>query len=406
MVAISGITSVVVALAPWAYATTTNNTVPPQAVLVDPLTFNVLGINGSFREDAIAQFFNPTNRTPPFFQVFDPEFLNILGPNATIRSVAVNPQLAFAHEAPVWVPETDEVFFSSRAGNVPGISDIDHNNRVSKINLGEVARAIKAAGPGALPVNVSVTQIDLPEAVQMTNGGTGPFFGKIVLVNSGRGPIPPSLVLVDPVNPSNATVLLDNFFGRQFNSVDDAKIHPRTGNLFFTDVSYGFLDRFRPTPLLPNQVYRLDPVTGSVRVVADGFVRCNGIAFSPDGSIAFVTDSGLHGGFLGFNQTTPATIYAYDVDPKTSAFVNRRVFAYVDTGVADGIQLDAAGNVYAGCGDGTQVWNSEGTLLGKFFLGTVSANMIFAGDSRLVILADTAIFFANIAAKFNRVSFP
>ena len=55
---------------------------------------------------------------------------------------------------------------------------------------------------------------------------------------------------------------------------------------------------------------------------------------------------------------------------------------------------------------GSQVWNSEGTLLGKFFLGTVSANLIFAGDGRLVILAETAIFFANIAAKFNRVSFP
>ena len=53
-----------------------------------------------------------------------------------------------------------------------------------------------------------------------------------------------------------------------------------------------------------------------------------------------------------------------------------------------------------------QVWNSEGTLLGKFFLGTVSANLIFAGDGRLVILAETAIFFANIAAKFNRVSLP
>ena len=31
------------------------------------------------------------------------------------------------------------------------------------------------------------------------------------------------------------------------------------------------------------------------------------------------------------------------------------MFAYVDTGIADGIQLDAAGNVYAGTGDGVQV---------------------------------------------------
>ena len=51
---------------------------------------------------------------------------------------------------------------------------------------------------------------------------------------------------------------------------------------------YGFLSHFRPEPLLPHQVYRFDPVTGSVRVVADGFDRCNGIAFSPDGSTAFM----------------------------------------------------------------------------------------------------------------------
>ncbi|TBU23473.1 calcium-dependent phosphotriesterase [Dichomitus squalens] len=392
--------------------------------LVDPLTFNVLGINGSFRESSVTEFFNPTNTTAPFFQVFDSEFLQILGPNATIRAIAANPGFAFAHEAPIWVPETDEVFFASQDGGALGFSDVNHNNQVSKISLSEVAAAIEASDSSVAPVNVSVTKIDLPEAVQMTNGGTGPFFGRLVFVNSGRGSIPPSLVLVDPKDPSNTTVLLDNFFGRQFNSLNDIKIHPRTGKFFFTDVTYGFLNHFRPLPLLPNQVYRFDPDTGSVRVVADGFDRCNGVAFSPDGSVAFVTDTGLNGGFLGNNQTAPATIYAFDVDPRTNAFANRRVFAYVDTGIADGIQLDGAGNVYAGCGDGAQasnapvmwveirgtlypqVWNSEGTLLGKFFLGTVSANLIFAGDGRLVILAETAVYFANIAAKFNNVSYP
>lgn len=46
-----------------------------------------------------------------------------------------------------------------------------------------------------------------------------------------------------------------------------------------------------------------------------------------------------------------------------------------------------------------QVWNDEGALLGKFFLGMTSANMVFAGDGRLVILAETKVFVANIAAK-------
>ena len=72
----------------------------------------------------------------------------------------------------------------------------------------------------------------------MTNGGTGPLHGKLVFVNSGRGPLPPSLVLVDPADPSNTTVLPDSFFGRQFNSLNDVKIHRQTGTIFFTDCTY------------------------------------------------------------------------------------------------------------------------------------------------------------------------
>ena len=47
--------------------------------------------------------------------------------------------------------------------------------------------------------------------------------------------------------------------------------------------------------------------------------------------------------------------YAFDVDPDSQTFLNRRVFAYVDTGDPDGIQIDKNGNVYAGCGDNVQV---------------------------------------------------
>ena len=55
---------------------------------------------------------------------------------------------------------------------------------------------------------------------------------------------------------------------------------------------------------------------------------------------------------------------------------------------------------------GNQVWNSQGTLLGKLFLGSVSANFIFAGDGRLVLLAEKKIFFAKIAAQEIRLEFP
>jgi hypothetical protein len=47
--------------------------------------------------------------------------------------------------------------------------------------------------------------------------------------------------------------------------------------MYFTDVTYGFLQDFRPAPVLPNQVYRFNPKTGLVSVVADGFDKPNGI---------------------------------------------------------------------------------------------------------------------------------
>lgn len=97
--------------------------------------------------------------------------------------------------------------------------------------------------------------------------------------------------------------------------------------------------------------------------------------------------------------------YKFDVDPKSQVFTNRRVFAYADTGLPDGIELDAAGNVYAGCGDGVNVWSSEGVLLGKFFTGVTVANMAFAGDGRLVLLGGANVYLAKIAAKASKLAF-
>ncbi|KAG6837406.1 hypothetical protein H0H93_010024 [Arthromyces matolae] len=404
-------------LACWAYWASGGNgqsasfQVPENSVFVDPKAFAVIdGSETPFRESSFGTFFNPTATTPPFFQIFNQDFIKILGPTPSIREVASNSTFAFAHEAPIYVHDTNEIFFASNDGGPLGLSDLEHNNVIGKISLTDVDRAFAS---NVTNINVPLSLLNLPESIQMTNGGTGPYKSSLLLITSGRGSRPPSIALVNPKAPNNVTVLLDNFFGRQFNSLNDIKVHP-SGKLFFTDVVYGFLNHFRPNPLLPNQVYRFDPDTGTVRVVATDFDRCNGIAFTADGRTAYIfehinlwtiltatgsADTGAAGGFLGNNQTEPATIYAFDVDPRTHVFKNRRVFAYIDAGVPDGLQVDTNGNVYSGCGDGVQVWNDEGTLLGKFFLGTTSANMVFATKGRLVILAETKIFVADIAAE-------
>ncbi len=72
------------------------------------------------------------------------------------------------------------------------------------------------------------------------------------------------------------TVILDNFFGRQFNSLNDASINPRNGEIYFTDPTYGYVQDFRPPPGLPKQVWRFNEATGAVAVAADGFNMPNG----------------------------------------------------------------------------------------------------------------------------------
>ncbi|KAF4618314.1 hypothetical protein D9613_011701 [Agrocybe pediades] len=364
--------------------------IPPGAVSLPPLSFAVLGQNATFRQNGFIQQFNPTNSTPPFFQIFHSDFLDILGPNAFVRNIAVNNTFAsgFAFEAPFFNSPTNEMFFASSVF-VPE-SSFNHSNRISKINMTLVEQALTAH---VQDINVPFETLDLPETVQITNGATGPFKGNLLLATRGRGNLPSALVLLNPRSPNNATVLLDNFFDRQFNSMNDLKIHP-SGNIFFTDDDLGFTSDQKPPPLLPNQVYMFDPKTGLVRVVADNFVTPNGIALSPDGKIGYVGDSA---GIT--NSTLPSTVYAFDIDPETFFFSNRRVFCYIDSGGPDGIQVDTKGNLYVASGDGVQIFRKDGVLLGKIFIGSDVANMAFAGDGRLVVLANTKIFLAQIQAK-------
>ena len=59
--------------------------------------------------------------------------------------------------------------------------------------------------------------------------------------------------------------------------------------------------------------------------------------------------------------------YAFDVVQKHGGdfLENRRIFAFCDNGIPDGIKVDTDGLVYSGCGDGVQVWHPSGKLIGK-----------------------------------------
>lgn len=63
-----------------------------------------------------------------------------------------------------------------------------------------------------------------------------------------------------------------------------------------------------------------------------------------------------------------------------------------------GVHCDSVGRVYSGCGDGVHVWNPQGKLIGKIFTGMTVANFQFAGKGRMVIMAETKLFYATLGA--------
>lgn len=67
--------------------------------------------------------------------------------------------------------------------------------------------------------------------------------------------------------------------------------------------------------------------------------------------------------------------------------------------VCAGVHCDSKGNVYAGVGDGVHVWNPSGKLIGKIYTGRTAANFQFASDGRLVIMGETQLYYATLAAK-------
>jgi len=90
--------------------------------------------------------------------------------------------------------------------------------------------------------------------------------------------------------------VVTNFYGRDFNSVNDVIVSEKDGSIWFTDPCYGYEQGFRRKPVLPCQVYRYDVGSGECRVVAEGFDRCNGICFAPGEERVYVTDTGyIHG---------------------------------------------------------------------------------------------------------------
>ena len=94
-----------------------------------------------------------------------------------------------------------------------------------------------------------------------------------------------------------------------------------------------------------------------------------------------------------------ASRYAFDVIQRSGAdfLANRRLFAMADAGIPDGIKCDLVGNVYSGCGDGVNVWNAGGTLIGKILVPGGVANFCFGRSGEMFLLNETKFWVAKLS---------
>ena len=189
------------------------------------------------------------------------------------------------------------------------------------------------------------------------------------------------------------TVVLDRYEGKQLNAPNDVVV-ASDGSVWFTDPGYGIdgpYEGHKAEAELPRNVYRVDPARGTATVVADDFVRPNGLCFSPDESLLYVVDSGIsHGG--------PAHIRVFQVDG--GRLRNGRVFADFAPGMTDGVRCDVDGNVWCSMGwgdpseDGVRCCAPNGDLIGKIHLPEACANLCFGGRKRdrLFMCGSTSVY--------------
>lgn len=193
------------------------------------------------------------------------------------------------------------------------------------------------------------------------------------------------------------TVLADSYEGKKLNSPNDL-VYRSDGSLYFTDPPYGLPTQQDTDPLKElqvNGVYRIpgarsqkpgtQPDGGKLQLIIKDLPRPNGIAFSPDEKILYVSDSGKK------------VWMRYPVNRDGSVGEGTLLLSASgekDPGGPDGIRVDTKGNIYGAGPGGVWIISAEGKHLGTIKVPEVVSNVAW-GDKdgkTLYITASTSIY--------------
>ena len=259
-------------------------------------------------------------------------------------------------------------------------------------------------GPAYFPAARSLLWSDIPNDRLMrwdeTSGAVGVFRGPIGLYSNGNTVDRQGRLVscehgtrrvTRTEHDGTITVLAERYEGKRLNSPNHVVVKS-DGSVWFTDPAYGIdsnYEGFRAESELDGCfVFRVDPQSGACRIVADDFVRPNGLAFSLDERRLYIVDSGMT-----HIPDGPHHIRVFDV-AEDGSLSGGEVFATCTAGIFDGIRFDDQGRLWCSAGDGVHCYHPDGSLIGKVYVPERVANLCFGGlkRNRLFITATTSVY--------------
>ncbi len=188
-------------------------------------------------------------------------------------------------------------------------------------------------------------------------------------------------------------VLVGHYQGRRLNSPNDVVVK-RDGSIWFTDPPYGILSNHEghqaSSELGANHVFRFDPASAALQIVSSWLEEPNGLAFSPDERVLYVSDTSAA---LRRDGSGNHHIVAFDV-VAGQQLENARIFAVITPGLSDGFRVDVHGCVYTSSADSVQVYHPDGTRIGRLPVPEKVGNLVFGGSqgNELFICASTSLY--------------
>ncbi|QCE32805.1 SMP-30/gluconolactonase/LRE family protein [Acetobacteraceae bacterium] len=192
-------------------------------------------------------------------------------------------------------------------------------------------------------------------------------------------------------------VLVDLFEEKKLNSPNDLVVD-KEGEIWFTDPSFGIdfpQEGYGGNKVIGGEYsYRYSPKTKKIVRLETPLVHTpNGIGFSPDGKILYLSDCerAHHAHDLKFQSA----LIAYDIAPDKS-LKNGRILAHLKEGNADGLKIDQKGNIWLAAGKKIVIFTAQGKEIGAVHFPETVGNLLLTrnkkGKNILYVTASKSLY--------------